>query len=111
MNNQSVIMNISKDGREKTKIKAKDSLIGQGLRKNMRKITWHCKRDLMQLETNTSHNSNIEVLVLVGWSVQHVARNTLREVFHRIMVVGIRYIVHMRHKLLGMLAREFLLYM
>jgi len=46
----------------------------------------------MKLEKDMSHSSSIEVLVLVSWSVQHVARNTLREIVHRIKVVGFIYI-------------------
>jgi len=58
-----------------------------------------------------SSRSNIEVLVLVGWNVGHAARSTLREIVHRIRVENLRYIMHRRHKLLGMMGREFLAFM
>ena len=38
-------------------------------------------------------------------------RRTLRDIVHRIRVVGLRYIVHRRHKMLGMLVRAFLVFM
>jgi len=47
MNNQSVRMNLSKDGRERKKVKVNDSLRGQGLNMQMRKRMWHHKRGLM----------------------------------------------------------------
>ena len=53
----------------------------------------------------------IKVLVLVDWSVGHVVRSTLRDIFHRIRVVGLRYIVHKRRKLLGIFAKVFLISM
>ena len=67
------------------------------------------KRYLMQLDKDMGHISrnNIEVRVLVSWSVGHVARNTLREIVNKIRVVSLRYTVHRRHRLLGMLVRVF----
>ena len=68
---------------------------------------WHRKRYLMQLDRDMNRNNNIEVLVLVSWSVVHVARNTIREIVHRTKVVGLRYTVHERHRLLGTLVKVF----
>jgi len=48
------------------------------------------------------------VMVLDGWSVRDAVRNTLREIAQRIKVVGLTYIVHRRHILLGMLVIELL---
>ncbi len=64
----------------------------------------------MQLDRDMDQRRNIEVMVLDGWSVGHAVRNTLREIFHRIRVVGLIYIVHRRCRLLGILVRVFLLY-
>ena len=71
------------------------------------------KRYLMQLDKDMGHISrnNIEVRTLVGWSVGHAERNTLRETIHKIRVVGLRYIVRRRLRLLGMLVRAFLVFM
>ena len=55
--------------------------------------------------------SNIEVMLLEGWSVVHVVRNTLGEIVYRIKVVGLRYIVNRRRRLLGMWGRVFLVFM
>ena len=52
-------------------------------------------------------NNSIEVRALVGWSVGNVARNTLREIVNRIKVVDLRYTMHRRHRLLGMLVKVF----
>ena len=46
MNNQSIRINLSKDGREKKRVEVNDNLI------------WHHKRILMHLDRDTSHNSN-----------------------------------------------------
>lgn len=63
----------------------------------------------MQLDRDMGHNSSsIEVRVLVGWTVGHAERSTLREIFHRIRVVGLRYIVRRRHILFGILVKEML---
>lgn len=40
-----------------------------------------------------------------------MARIIAGEIFHRIKVVGLRYIMHKTHTLLGMLVREFLVFM
>jgi len=66
-----------------------------------RKI-WHHKRSLMQIDKDIDRSSNIGVRALIGWSVGHVVRNILREVFFNIRVVGLRYIVHKICGLLGM---------
>lgn len=73
----------------------------------MRKRMWHRKRCLMFVDRGISRNSSIEVLVLVGCSVGHVVRSTLRDIFHGIRVVGLRYIAQRRHTLLGTLVRVF----
>lgn len=54
-----------------------------------------------------NNNNNIEVRSLVGWSVVHVVRSNLGEIVHSIRVEGLRYIVHRRRKLVGMLVRVF----
>lgn len=54
------------------------------------------KRGLMELDRDMSSSSSIKVLVLVGWSVGHVVRNTLREIVHRIRVIGLRYTMKKR---------------
>ena len=79
-------MNLSMDGKEGTKVKVNGSLRGQGLRMHMRKRMWHHKRDFMQLDKDMGHisNNSIEVRALVGWSVGHEVRRTLRDIFHRI---------------------------
>lgn len=83
------------DGKERRKVKVNGSLRRKGLRMQMRKRMWHQKRDLMQLNRDMGHinNRSIEVRALEGWSVGHVVRNTLRDIFHKIKVVGLRYIV------------------
>ena len=68
---------------------------------------WHHKRGSMQLDRDMSCSSNLEMLVLVSWSVGHVARNTLREFVYKIRMVGLIYIVHRRRGLLGMLVIVF----
>lgn len=109
MNNQSVRMNLSMDGRENIKVEVNGILREQGLRTHMGKKIWHCKRDLMQLDRDMGHKSknNIEVRGLVGWSVEHMVRRTLGEIVCNIRMVGLRYIVNMRHKLFGMLVIVF----
>jgi len=72
---------------------------------------WKHIKGSMHLDRDMGHINNIEVMVLVGWSFGHVVRSTLREILHIIKVVGLRYIVHMRHILLGMLVRVFLVFM
>jgi len=64
----------------------------------MRKRVWQYKRDLMHLDKDMSHNNSIELFALVGWSVGHVERNKLRDILHKIRVVGLRYTVHRRCK-------------
>ena len=64
----------------------------------------------MQLDRDIGHN-NIEVRALICLSVGHVVRNTLGDIVHRIRVVGLRYIVYRRHRLLGMWGRVFLVFM
>lgn len=64
----------------------------------------------MRLDRDMGHNININVRVYIGLSVGHAVRSILREIFHRIRVVGLRYIVHKGHKLLGMLVRAFLVF-
>jgi len=112
MNSQSIRMNLSKDGRGKTKVKVNGSLRGQGLCMQMRKRMWHHKISLMHLnrDTGQNKNNNIEVLVLVGSSVGHAVRRTLRDIVHKIRVVGLRYTMHMRHRQLWMLVRVFHIY-
>ena len=56
----------------------------------------------MQLDGEMDHSSSIEVRALVGWIYGHVGRSTLGEIVHHIRVVGLRYIVHRRGRLLGM---------
>jgi len=75
----------------------------------MRKRMWDLKRDLMQQDRFMCHikNNSIEVRALVCGRVGHVVSSTLREIVHRIGVVGPIYMVHMRHKTLGMLVRVF----
>jgi len=72
-------MNLSKDGRENTKVEVNGSLRGQGHNMQMGKKMWLRKRDLMQLDRDMGHSSSniIEVRALVGWSVGHVVRNTI----------------------------------
>ena len=65
----------------------------------------------MHLDRDMDHSSSIEVRVLVNWSVGHAVRSTIREIVHRIRVIGLRYIMHKRHRLLGMLVRSFLIFM
>ena len=85
-------MKLNMDGREKTKVEVNGSLRGQGLKMQMGKKIWHRKRYLRWLDKDMGHkNSNIIEV--------------------RALVVGLRYIVHRRHKLLGMLARIFLVFM
>ena len=72
---------------------------------------WHHKRSSKQLDRDMGYSNSIEVRVLVGWSVGHAIRSILREIVHKIKVVGLRYTVHKRHKLLGMLVRAFLVFM
>lgn len=101
-------MNLSKDVREKTKVKVNGSLREQGLIMKMGKKIWQCKRYLMQLDRDMGHkNNNIEVRALVSWSDGHVVKNTLGEIFHKMRVLGLRYTVHRRCRLLGMLVRLF----
>ena len=108
MSSQSIRMNLSMDGRENKKVEVNGSLRGQDLRMQMGKKIWHCKRSSMQRDRDTGHiNNNIEVRALVGCSVGHVVRNTLGEIICRIRVESLRYMVHRRHRLLGMLARVF----
>lgn len=104
-------MNLIKDGKRKTKVKVKESLREQGLKIQGRKKMWHLKRSSMQQDKDMDHNSSIEVMILDSWSVGHVTRNTLGDIFHRISMVGLRYTVHRRHKLLGMWDRLFLIFM
>jgi len=108
MSNQSVSMNLSMDGKEKTKVEVNGSLRGQEMNMQMGKKMWHHKRDLMQLDKDMGHNSSksIEVRALVGWSVGHVVKNTLGETVRSIRVEGLRY-MHRRRKILGMLAKVF----
>ena len=64
----------------------------------------------MQLYRDMDHNSsnnNIDVKALVSWSVVQVVRSTLGEIVRNIKVEGLRYTVHRRHGLLGMLVRVF----
>ena len=61
----------------------------------------------MKLDRDMDHNNNIEVMVVDGWSVGHAVRNDLREIFNRIRVVGLRFIVHRMHRQLGMWGRAF----
>lgn len=65
----------------------------------------------MQLNRDMGDNINIEVRVLDSWSIGNVVRNTLRDIFDRTRVVGPIYIVHKGQRLLGMLVREFLIFM
>lgn len=101
-------MNLNKDGREKTNVKINGSLRGQGLNMQMGKKMWHHKRDLMKLDKDMGHSSskNIEVMSFVDWSVGHLV-NTLGEIFCSIRVEGLRYIVHKRCRLLGILDKVF----
>jgi len=92
MNSQSVRMNLSKDGKEMRKVKVNDSRKEQGLRMHMKKRMWHNKRGSIQLDKDMDHSNKREVMVLVSWSVGNVEKSTLREIFHRIRVVGLRYI-------------------
>ena len=62
----------------------------------------------MQLDRDMDHSSSLEVMALDGYSVGHVVRNTLREIIHKIRVVGLISTLHRKHRLLGMLVREFL---
>jgi len=72
------------DGKEGTKVKVNDNLRGQGLHVQMRNTMWHHKRDLMQLDMDMGHiSSSIEVRALVGWSVGHAVRSTLRDIVHQ----------------------------
>lgn len=102
MSSQSVRMNLNKGGREETMVKVNGILRGQGLRMKMRKKIWYHKRRLMQLDRDMIRSSNIEVLVPVSWSVGHVERSTLRDIFHKIRVLCLTYIVRRRHKMLEM---------
>jgi len=113
MNNQSLRINLNKDGKGRIRIKVRvnGSRKEQGLRMQKRKKMWHHKRSSMQLYMDMDHNKNIKVMVLDGWNVGQAVRNTLREISHRIRVVGLIYIVHRRCKLLGMLVRVFLVSM
>ena len=62
----------------------------------------------MRLDKDMGHNSeSIEVRELDSWSVGHVVRNTLGDIFCSIRVVGLSYTVHRRCRLLGMLVRVF----
>lgn len=61
MNIQSVRMNLSKDGKGKTKVKVNGNLRQKGLRMQMGKKIWRHKRSLMQLDKDMGHNNNIEV--------------------------------------------------
>ena len=69
------------------------------------------KRGSMHLDRHVGHNSSIEAMALVSLSVGHVERSTLRDIVHRIRVVCLIYIVLSRNKLLGMLVKEFLIFM
>lgn len=114
MRNKIIRMNLNMDEKENTKVEANGSLRGRGLIMHMGSKTWHCKRSLMHLDRDMGHNSNnssIEVRVLVDWSVGHVVRNTLGEIVHSINVEGLRYIVHKRHIMLGILVKVFHVYM
>ena len=52
----------------------------------------------MQLDRDMGHsNNNIEVRALAGWSVGHVAKNTLGDIVCNIRVEGLIYTVHKRH--------------
>ena len=106
-------MNLSKDGKGRIRIKVRvnGSRKEQGLRMQDRKKMGHQKRNLMHLDKDMDHVSSIELKVLDSWSVEHVVRNTLRDIVHRIRVVGLIYIVHRRHILLGMLVKAFLVFM
>jgi len=55
-----------------------------------------------------AHINKIKVMVQDDCSVGCVVRNILREIIHRVTVVGLRSIVHKMHILLAMLGREFL---
>ena len=48
----------------------------------------------MELDKDMDHSNDIEVMVLDDWRVGHALRNTLREIVHRIKVVGLRSTVH-----------------
>ena len=100
-------MNLSKDGKGRTKVKVNGSLREQGLRMQRGKKIWHHKRSLMQLDRDMGHNNNIEVREPVGWIVGHVVKNTLGEIVCNIKVEGLRYTMHKRHRLLGMLVKVF----
>lgn len=65
----------------------------------------------MQLDRDMGHNNRIKLMVHDGQSVGHVVRNILKGIFHRIMVVGLKSIVHRRRILSGMLGRAFLVSM
>lgn len=95
-------MNLRKDRKGKTKVKVNGSLGEQGLRMHMGKKIWHHERGLMQLDMDMGHNNLIEVRALVSWSVRNKVRNTLGDIVCKIRVVGLRYTLHKRHRLLGM---------
>jgi len=85
MNSQIIRRNLNKVGNGKTKVKLNSGLREQGLIMQKRKKMWHHKRSSMQLDKDMGHNiSNIEVMVLVCWSVEHAERSTLRDIVHRI---------------------------
>ena len=86
MRNKSVRMNLSMDGREKTKVELNGSLRVQGINMQMGKKMWHHNRGSIWLDRDMSRNSNIEVRVLVSWSVLYVVKNILRDIFDRIKV-------------------------
>jgi len=109
MSNKSIRINLKMDGKENKKVEVNGSLRGKGLNMHMGRKIWNHKRDLMQLGKvmGLNNNNNIEVRALVSWSVGHVLKKTLGDIFHNIRVEGLRYTMHRRCKLLGMLEKIF----
>ena len=89
MSNKSVRMNINKDEKGRIKVNVNGNQKEQGLRIQKKKKMGHHKRSSMQLDKDMDHNNKIEVMLLDVWSVGHVVRNTLREIVHKIRVVGL----------------------